>query len=400
MNLTITPNLFRFVRNNQTTQQNPINNNYPNLAPLAQDTVSFGVGEKQLKAGTRLSKQFGMRMQSTLEEPFKMFTKKLESSFSSMIATSNHPDRPIYKIKTRIKSPESIAEKGGAREVKKFSELTEKIQDMIGGRLIMRDTSKENIETVLKKFEDMVLKGELSIVEIENFYGDQKLSYVTTKQLQPLKKACEKMVGPIRVVNEEHPMGYNAIHMTVKFPPTKYGESYAEIQIMGSDIAALKDVEDLTYKIRCNKAIQKKYTPMMKYLKPLQDGDDTLKNAFKEYTRNAYLHQRRRKSVTLKELQERETPDFLALPWYISNKELDFNFLYKKMKECDAAAEKVKAAAKKAAETKAKKAKEASGIKEAAAVKTTKTKATAKAASKSFKETDNIYGLANFDEIV
>ena len=72
MNLTITPNLFRFVRNNQTTQQNPINNNYPNLAPLAQDTVSFGVGEKQLKAGTRLSKQFGMRMQSTLEEPFKM----------------------------------------------------------------------------------------------------------------------------------------------------------------------------------------------------------------------------------------------------------------------------------------------------------------------------------------
>ena len=54
-------------------------------------------------------------------------------------------------------------------------------------------------------------------------------------------------------------MGYNAIHMTVKFQPNKYGETYAEIQIMGSDIAALKDVEDLTYKIRCNKAIQKKY---------------------------------------------------------------------------------------------------------------------------------------------
>ncbi len=337
MNLTITPNLFHLVRNNtQTnTQQNQINKKYPNLAPLAQDTVSFGVGEKQLKAGQRLSKRFGMEIASTLQRPFKMFTNKLESAFSTMKATDNHPDRPIYKIKTRIKSPESIAEKGGARDVKNFAELTQNIQDLIGGRLIMRDTSKESIETVLKKFEDMVLKGELSITEIENFYGTPKLAYATDKQLKPLINACEKMIGPIRYSNEKHPMGYNAIHMTVKFPPTKYGETYAEIQIMGSDIAALKDVEDLTYKIRCGKAIQSKYKPMMKYLKPLQDGDETLKNAFADYTRQAYTHQRRRKSVTLKELNEQTAPEFLPLPWYISNKELDFNFLYTKMKECE-----------------------------------------------------------------
>ena len=395
MNLTITPHLFNLVRNNNKQEYSQISSNkYPNLAPLKQDTVSFGVGEKLLKTGTRLPKQFGITMAVLLEKPFKMFTNKLESSFSPMLATANHPDRPIYMIKTRIKSPESIAEKGGARDVKNFTELTEKIQDMIGGRLIMRDTSKESIEAVLKKFEDMVLKGELSIVEIENFYGDSRFSYVTTKQLQPLKKACEKMVGPIRVVNEEHPMGYNAIHMTVKFPPTKYGESYAEIQIMGSDIADLKDVEDLTYKIRCNKAIQKKYTPMMKYLKPLQDGDDTLKNAFKEYTRNAYLHQRRRKSVTLKELQERETPDFMALPWYITNKELDFNFLFKKMKECDEAVKKTKAVKVKTVEKTAAKAAQPK------APKTANKKTTAKTVVPSNNENTNKSLLENMNEII
>lgn len=396
MNLTITPNLFHFVRNNQTAQQNPINNKYPNLAPLREDTVSFGVGEKQLKAGARLSKQFGMQITSSLEEPFKRFTNKLESAFSTMKATQNHPDRPIYKIKTRIKSPESIAEKGGAREVNNLTELTEKIQDMIGGRLIMRDTSKESIETVLKKFEEMVLKGELSIVEIENFYGDPKLSYVTTKQLQPLKKACEKMVGHIRVANEEHPMGYNAIHMTVKFQPNKYGETYAEIQIMGSDIAALKDVEDLTYKIRCNKAIQKKYEPLMKYLKPLQEDNDILKNAFKEYTRNAYLYQRRRKSVSLKELQAQEAPDFLPLPWIIPNRELDFNFLYKKMKECEETAAKAKAKASSAATVKAA-AKEKTKTK---AEKTQPAQSTGKTTTRTAASKKTREPLANFDEIV
>ena len=393
MNLTITPNLFRFVKNDaQLTQPQTKTSIYPNLAPLVKDTVSFGVGEKQLKAGQRLSKQFGMNMAITLEKPFTMFKNKLESAFSSMKSTENHPDRPIYKIKTRMKSPESIAEKGGARDVKNYTELTQKIQDMIGGRLIMRDTSKESINMVLKKFEDMVLKGELSITEIENFYGDQKLAYTTEKQLKPLIKACEKMIGPIRFSQEKHPMGYNAIHMTVKFPPSKYGETYAEIQIMGSDIAALKDVEDLTYKIRCGKAIQSKYKPMMKYLKPLQDGDDTLKNAFADYTRQAYLHQRRRKSITLKELQERETPDFLPLPWYISNKELDFNFLYKKMKECEEAAAKAKNTVKKTTAAKTNKAKT---TRQTAAKTESKT-----TPAKKLQTSENISGLAIFDEIV
>ena len=354
MNLTITPNLFNFKRQTNTPL---INNNYSNLKPLERDTVSFGVGAKQLKNKARLSKQMGMDVNKTLAKAFQMFQKKLESAFNSMKASDSYPDRPIYKIKARIKSPESIAEKGGAREIKNLAELSHQIQDIIGGRLILRDTSRQSIEAILKKLEEMVLKGELSIVEIENFYGDPRLSYVTSKQLQPLKKACEKMVGHIRVVSEEHDMGYSAIHLTVKFPPTKYGESYAEIQIMGADIAELKDVEDLTYKIRCGKPIQKKYMSMMKYLKPLQEeGNDVLKNAFKEYTRNAYLHQRKRKNVTLKELQNRTEPDFLPLPWIIPNRELDFNFLYKKMKECEEIAAKAAKDAKNSGATKVSKA--------------------------------------------
>ena len=127
MNLTITPHLFNLVRNNNKQEYSQISSNeYPNLAPLKQDTVSFGVGEKLLKTGTRLPKQFGITMAVLLEKPFKMFTNKLESSFSPMLATANHPDRPIYMIKTRIKSPESIAEKAEQEMLRTLRNLLKK----------------------------------------------------------------------------------------------------------------------------------------------------------------------------------------------------------------------------------------------------------------------------------
>lgn len=335
MNLTIVPRLFNNPARELNNKQQPVKEEqkYPNLAPLACDTVSFGVGEKVLINGNRMRKQVGLDINKTLEKPFEIFERTLYEIFGDLIATSKHPDRPILMIKKRIKSPESIAEKGGARDCRNVEELTQKIQDLMGGRLVLRDTSKETLNEIISRLEKAVNRGLFNICEIENYFAEQRLAYVTPRQIEPLVKTAEKKIGTIRVTHEKHPAGYHAVHCTLRMPKTA-DNSFAELQIMGSDTDLLKEVEDLTYKIACNKPIQKKYRPLMKYLSQLQGEDTVLKNAFREYTKQAYMHQRRRKSIPFGE--DTTLPAFLDIPWYLPQN-LDFKFLYQEMKKIDAA---------------------------------------------------------------
>ena len=329
MNLTRVPRLFNNPARELNNKQQPVKGEqkYPNLAPLACDTVSFGVGEKVL-TGKRMNKQVGLNINKALEKPFEIFERKLYEIFGDLIASAEHPDRPLLMIKTRIKSPESIAEKGGARGCRNVKELTEKIQDLMGGRLVLRDTSKEVMNEIISRLETAVNRGVFNIDEIENYFAEPRLAYVTAKQLEPLVKTIEKKIGTIRVVHERHPVGYTATHYTIRMPKTA-DDAYAELQIVGYDVDLLKDpVEDLLHKVSCNKAIQKKYHPLMKYLTPLQGEDTVLKNAHREHTRQAYIHQRRRKKVSFEECQTKEIPDFLDIPWYLPQ-ELDFKFLYR-----------------------------------------------------------------------
>lgn len=337
MNLTITPNfLIQSLKKN--IQYNDSNSNkYPNLAPLKYDTVSFGVGEKVLEAGAkRLPKKVGMDINKALEKPFAKFKWRLHEAFGDLIATEKCPELPLAGIESRIKSPESIAEKGGSRDCRNLVELTEKIQDLMGGRLEFRDVTKDAFQEVINRFEDLVKKGIFNITEIESYYAEPNLAYVSKRMLKSLVKTCQAR-NPIRVVETQHPAGYHGVHITVQLPKD-CDNAFAEIQLIGKDSAALKYAQDPVYKFEQNKNVQKKYAPVLKILAPLKGDDETLKKAFKQYTRDAYIHQRRRKSVPFGE--DIMPPEFLDIPWFLP-KDLDYKNIYEVMKKCDADAKKV-----------------------------------------------------------
>lgn len=335
----ITPNFFikRLNNNSNTNTQNYKSN----LTPLTQDTVSFQVGEKTLKDGAkRLSKKTGMEINKALEKPFNKFVHRLHDAFGDLIASEKNPEGPIARISCRIKSPESIAEKGGSRECKNVIELTEKIQDLMGGRLEMRDPSRDSIQKVIDILEEMVKKGIFNITEIESYYAEPNLAYITNKMIKSLVKTCRSR-NNIRVVQTEHPAGYHGVHVTVRMPKD-CDNAYAEIQIMDEYSAMIKYANDPAYKVENNKGVQKKYAPVAKIFAPLKSDNETLKNAYKEYTRQAYIQQRKKKP---REFGEEIKPDFLDIPWFLPQ-ELDYKNIYKEMKKCDLAAEKAAKAAK------------------------------------------------------
>ena len=340
MNLTITPRFLNLHKQADTTnnKNNEANFKYNYLNQLQQDTVSFQAGEKVLKDGaTRLRKKTGLDINKMLEKPFKKFQHRLHEAFGPYIATEKNPNLPIARIETRIKSPESVAEKGGCRDAKNIAELTEKIDDLMGGRLEMRDVSRDAIQQMINILEEQVNKGIYNIIEVESYYAEPSLAYLNDRMLASLVKTCEKKLGAIPVKHQKHPSGYHGVHFTIRMPKD-CDNAKAEIQLLGKDTADLKYANDPVYKVLCNKAIQKKYAPIAKILAPLKDEkNETLRNAFLDYTRQAYKYQRRRKSVPFGE--DKMPPEFLDIPWYLP-KELDYKNIYMEMKKCDAIAAK------------------------------------------------------------
>ena len=375
MNITLTPMLSRFMPNYKQAEvkKEPIaNNKYPNLAPLANDTVNFGVGAKALEEGNRLSVQMGKSINKILEEPFVTFQWRLEKMFEKLVATEKHPNRPIYRIDARIKSPESIAEKGGARDCKNIRELTKRIQDLMGGRLVMRDCSKKSMQEVLDVLEDAVKKGICNITEIECYYPEENLAYVTREMVTSLVKTCKEK-GPLRVEFTEHPAGYCAVHYTLRLPKD-CDNAFAELQVMGVHEEAIKYAQDPAYKFEWGKGLPKKYKILEQYLAPLRSGDEELENAYKEYTRRVYIAQRLKEETPL--VGKAPVPEFDK--WYYP-KEMDYNFLYAEMKKCDAAYAE-KAAANQAKLEKAKLTKKRAN--KAVTVKSTAKKTATKASEK------------------
>jgi len=256
MNLAILPNLFNTPVRESNNRPFLSQQKYPNLAPLAQDTVSFTAKKqivekvtdfaelavkksKQVRKGQRLTVADANDVVKSLEPDKSKLEKTLQDIFGDLIADEKHPDRPIALIKVRIKDKYSVAEKGGGRDCRNKEEIIENVQDLIGGRLVLRDITKNTFKEILNRFETAVNDGLFNINEIENYYAEPHLSYVTEKMLSPLAKTIYKKIGAIKIKSESHPMGYNALHMTLRLPKN-YKASYGGVQIMGEDAALVK----------------------------------------------------------------------------------------------------------------------------------------------------------------
>lgn len=414
MNLTITPNMQ--YKNNQTpiasSQANsnggggdcPLNglkafggkvinlnvlrNNQQssNLAPLARDTVSFGAlrGDKILNPNAFISDTKGVlnvEMACSLERNAHTAIQYLENTlqrYLGKLISSNESDRPIQALQFRVKEGKEIFKKGVATSDKKdvtiecLDDLKGLVEDIIGGRIIIRDDSKAAVKKVLGALGKAVQDGKLHITQIENYrpiiddvpedivrryrkdlgidLSPKQLKemqkrgffdYAAPSDMNEFKRICRTRCRELDFQEHDLPSGYQAIHLRVSLPNGYTGE----IQLMGRDVERFKDIEDVYYKAKCGKLDADKYPETSKRLASLaplkpQRGKEITEaerrewefrqDAMQDYTYWSYIAQRLKGA---KGFETKVSEKFLVAPDYLLNQGLGFNQMLPVIKE-------------------------------------------------------------------
>lgn len=390
INLTSNFNIASVFNTRKTAQaQKTSNASYPNLAPLARDTVSF--------KGNRANaiEPIDMRMLNRAihnENICKKVSQEALASETSLQETlspyikdyvydsKDKKKKPIFKIESRTKSAASIKEKvlkkyvsenqtsGGKRKIDPLNCLFDedyikrKVGDLVGYRIILGSNDVNDTTSIVDGLIKAVNQGKLNINEIQNYISydlDSQYDYIKRNDLERLRNAVNKRrramgQSAISIKYTQKDSGYMAIHIGVDLSnPTnkKSSRHSAEIQIIGHDVAKLKDVEDLCYKLKERnkegqaikeiKGAHYAYKPFEKHFYDCLDDPNytSVTENFAIYTKRAYKAQRLKPLSANFATQRRRNYSFPTIEECglsgVLPKGLDFNILAKIKDACD-----------------------------------------------------------------
>ena len=289
-----------------------------------QDTVSFG--------GANLAPfRDGLAINKESERALKDFLYMLKHELKSLIENRKNPEGPIAMgeigIHGRVKAPYNLLVKANSRDKNKKREIRN-IGDIIATRIVLRDSSQKSFDDMFKIFGKLVKQGKLYITEIENYRSSPKKSYISQKTMEQIEESCLKAGLKPKIISEAKDSGYSAVHMNVKLP----NGQIAEIQIMGRDVEAFKEIEDLFYKRFCSKPkpLAQEYKVLEKTIDSnIKNMSEFQKETFRHYIADGYDYAKEIPPESTK--ADYDTNKFLPYPYSLPA-ELNFAYLYK-MKE-------------------------------------------------------------------
>ncbi|MBQ2611617.1 hypothetical protein IJF81_04415 [bacterium] len=316
-------------------EQNIRTSPYPNLAPLNSDTINFTAGPKIFEgyAGGVANLK---TIQQIRKDAFKYAAEVkqvLKDYLEPLIATPEFPDRPIIKIGGRIKTANSIQRKAHIRHCRSKDEILRDVEDIIGFRIITKDTKKSTIELVVKKLTEAVKNNDLKIFEIENYYTEAKADRIPAVLFSKMQQYGNKLRSKgFSYRSQSLPSGYSAIHSTA-YIDNGYK---TEIQIVSEPVERVKSIEDFFYKAKNSVPLETEYKVIEDNLKEL-GNNHALQRSATAYTK--WLYNAAREGVLPKK-------GFPQAPEYIPPK-LDFNYIAKLKAKCDKEAKLAEKASKK-----------------------------------------------------
>lgn len=235
------------------------------------------------------------------EEERKNFKFFLDRYFIDMVADERHPNRPISALITNVKSTESIYDKIQPKkcedcpdDIKTKKAIKEQLNDIVRGRIILNKGLSKEGDAVIDGLMKAVKENKAKILEIKHYRPDNKrnrkeLEYTTDGKIEKLAETIRKTNSALTTKFEEKNTGYLAVHVIFELESGFNGE----LQILGANVARLKDIEDICYKIRHNKTkrLDPAFQPVIDAMAKVKE-DKALINEYNNYTREAYRHER------------------------------------------------------------------------------------------------------------
>lgn len=284
-------NSFLQIKNTRNQTNLPVNNlklyrnlyNFKgnNLKPLPYDTINFGNTLNTALLQAIDNKEICERLHTNAKKASDDLDKTLKSYIGDLIGTADE-SKVVFSLDKRIKSTDSIREKATEIfeaefskaepkffNIKNIDSLKLRLHDIIGERITLQYAEEQKGDIVLDRLIKAVKDKKLKIVSIENYSPKdlpENIEYFSKEKLEELQEAInsthDKNENPVTIQYKTKKTGYMALHLDVDLSdgykyPSNLDRYFGEIQIVGKDVAALKEVEDLCYKLKSNKAIKK-----------------------------------------------------------------------------------------------------------------------------------------------
>ena len=185
-----------------------------------------------------------------------------------------------------------------------------RLGDSQGARIVMDNPTPEKIEEFTQKIISGIEKGEIEVLDFENYGKNAESTYFTKEQIERIKEATggkNENINPLPKVKKSN---YTTSQMTLRL---KNG-TYIELQIRGKEINELAEAEHILYKIREGEGgpatVEKAYNKIC--------SDNELNAKYEKYISEWYDHSR--KAEMGLETKPPELPDGI-------DKVLDMNYL-------------------------------------------------------------------------
>lgn len=366
-----------FLKNFNYKNNNVSKRTFSNLAPLKNDTVSFS-GARNLNHSLQDAfdnKEICEEISKNAKAAKDNLEKPLSRALQDLVVSPQNPQGIIEPISVRIKDGTSIREKATSKfeeaiithdithfiNLNKTEDIKKTVEDLVGARIIVNQSDTKKNTAIIDSLISLVQSGELTIKKIAIIAPpeDGLEPYFDNDDIERLKDEVNAKRGhfaeKIKIDRQPSKSGYSAIHIDLDLSDenmiAKNNGYKGELQIIGSDVAYFKDLEDYCYKIKQGKDIKSghpaynmfvqhlnKYFEYAEAGKSKEQNDavaESYKNAFNKYTYKAYLFQRR-KNQNAPDYDKTHLPTLeeCGMKGYLPE-DLDFNYLQKIRRICD-----------------------------------------------------------------
>lgn len=276
-----------------------------------------------------------------LEQSYEEFKTFLDNTFGDLVKTPKNKENIIFKMGARLKSKESTKEKTGTIKAISMEEIIDKMDDIIGGKIVLRSSKQKDVDSMLDRLIPLIKNGTIEILEIENKRNRnlkslpieeiEKYDYASVEKLEKIADIQDdifrknKKKSPVKRHLYDQYINYNGIHMTIKLNskhPAKF-----ELQILGKHVNIAKDVDDWLYKKLSGKEPKLTSERLNKTFKVFKDKNyfseigmsekeynEIIKNAqdkYKKYRAEVMLTQRKKPDTI--QIDNRRKENFLPL---------------------------------------------------------------------------------------
>ena len=227
--------------------------------------IARTIHEKSVESLETIQNLFGLKKDEKIDGTMLKYREKGEQGLiKKYFRKVLDYDRLIRKYETGNFSPEEIAEgkalrtpEGTARMIKSLQKAKENLiqnkqtamrrfGDSQGARIVMDNPTPEKIEQLTQQIIAGIEKGEIEILDFENYGKNMESTYFTQEQILRIKEASGGNNENINPLPKAKKSNYTTSQMTIRL---KNG-TYLELQIRGEKINELAEAEHILYKIR------------------------------------------------------------------------------------------------------------------------------------------------------